>query len=103
MPSAKHLTLGILTTLALLAAVPGDNPRTPDVAQRPTGYSEGGVPEWAAEPSIAVIGLATLPIHPVPQFEAIDASGTLFRTNSGRLVNPQKPASRMSGSSTLMA
>ncbi|WP_426508607.1 pullulanase-type alpha-1,6-glucosidase [Dactylosporangium sp. McL0621] len=53
MPSAKHLTLGILTTLAVLAAVPGDNPRTPDVAQRPTSYSAEGVPEWAGEPSIA--------------------------------------------------
>ncbi|WP_432981713.1 pullulanase-type alpha-1,6-glucosidase [Dactylosporangium sp. CA-233914] len=52
MPSAKHLTLGILTTLAVLAAVPGDNPRTPDVPQSPTGYSQG-VPEWAKEPSIA--------------------------------------------------
>src|SRR4051794_22311753 len=46
MPSVKH-ALGALIALALLAAAPGDNPRTPEVPQAAADNS------WAAEPSVA--------------------------------------------------
>jgi pullulanase-type alpha-1,6-glucosidase len=54
MPSPK-LTKTVLATLgalALLTAVPGSNPVTPDPARAPSGY-EQGAPQWANEPSIA--------------------------------------------------
>ncbi|MER7006910.1 pullulanase-type alpha-1,6-glucosidase [Dactylosporangium sp. NPDC000555] len=67
MPSARSVTstkiaLGILTALAVFTAAPGENPRTPDVPQRPTGYSEG-VPEWVKEPSVASILDGPRPQH----------------------------------------
>jgi pullulanase-type alpha-1,6-glucosidase len=54
MPSVQptKIALAVLTATALLAAMPGANPRTPDARQRPSGYS-AGIPQWANEPSIA--------------------------------------------------
>ncbi|MGI5245994.1 pullulanase-type alpha-1,6-glucosidase [Dactylosporangium sp. CA-139066] len=49
---STKLAIGALAALALIAAVPGDSPRMPEAAQRPSGYSQG-VPEWSAEPSVA--------------------------------------------------
>ncbi|GAA4259560.1 pullulanase-type alpha-1,6-glucosidase [Dactylosporangium darangshiense] len=50
--TSTKIALGALTALAMIAAVPGDTPRMPDVPQRPTSIVQG-VPEWAGEPSVA--------------------------------------------------
>src|SRR5258705_8873694 len=54
MPSPKltKIVLATLGALALLTAVPGSNPVTPDPARAPSGYAQGA-PQWANEPSIA--------------------------------------------------
>jgi pullulanase-type alpha-1,6-glucosidase len=50
--TSTKIALGAFTALAMIAAVPGDTPRMPDVPQRPTSIVQG-VPEWASEPSVA--------------------------------------------------